>query len=67
MKPVLTILSVALMLRHSLQLEQEAQAVERAVDRVLDQGLHTPDLAAGDGRAISTSGMGDAVARAVRG
>jgi 3-isopropylmalate dehydrogenase len=65
--PLATILSVALMLRHSLQLEQEAQAVERAVDRVLDRGLRTPDLAAGDGRAVSTGEMGDAVARAVRG
>ena len=65
--PLATILSVALMLRHSLKLEQEAQAVEHAVDRVLDRGLRTPDLAAGDGRAVSTSEMGDAVARAVRG
>ena len=65
--PLATILSVALMLRHSLQLEQEAQAVERAVERVLDQGLRTPDLAGGDSRAVSTGEMGDAVARAVKG
>jgi 3-isopropylmalate dehydrogenase len=64
--PLATILSVALMLRHSLQLEQEAQAVERAVDRVLEQGLRTPDLAIGGGPAVSTSEIGDAVARAVR-
>jgi 3-isopropylmalate dehydrogenase len=63
--PLATILSVALMLRHSLKLEQEAQAVERAVDHVLAQGLRTPDLAGGV-EAISTSQMGDAVAEALR-
>jgi 3-isopropylmalate dehydrogenase len=39
--------SVALMLRHSLELEDAAAAVESALDRVLERGLRTPDLAAG--------------------
>ena len=39
--------SVALMLRHSLHMEDAAAAVESAVDRVLQRGLRTPDLAAG--------------------
>ena len=39
--------SVALMLRHSLDLEAEAAAVESAMDRVLERGLRTPDLASG--------------------
>lgn len=64
--PLATILSVALLLRHSLKLEQEAVAVERAVDEVLAQGLRTPDLASG-ARVVSTVEMGDAVASALRG
>jgi 3-isopropylmalate dehydrogenase len=56
-----------LMLRHSPGLETEARAVERPVDYVLGQGLRTPDLAIGDGPAVSTGEMGDAVARPVRG
>jgi 3-isopropylmalate dehydrogenase len=39
--------SVALMLRHSLAMEGEATAVESAIDRVLERGLRTPDLASG--------------------
>jgi 3-isopropylmalate dehydrogenase len=39
--------SVVLMFRHSLQMEDEAAAVESAIDRVLERGLRTPDLASG--------------------
>ena len=42
--PLATILSAALLLRHGLGLESEAQAVESAVDRALAQGLRTRDL-----------------------
>jgi 3-isopropylmalate dehydrogenase len=45
--PLATFGSVALMLRHSLELEDAAAAVESALDRVLERGLRTPDLAAG--------------------
>ena len=45
--PLATFGSVALMLRHSLAMEDAAAAVESAVDRVLQRGLRTPDLAAG--------------------
>jgi 3-isopropylmalate dehydrogenase len=62
--PLATILSVALLLRHSLGLEPEAQTVERAVESVLDQGLRTADLATG-GPAVTTVEMGDAVCRAI--
>jgi 3-isopropylmalate dehydrogenase len=65
--PLATILSVALMLRHSLGLEEEARAVETAVDSVLERGLRTPDLAGANGNALSTEQMGEAVATAVRG
>ncbi|MGD8976232.1 MAG: 3-isopropylmalate dehydrogenase [Gammaproteobacteria bacterium] len=53
--PFGTILSGALLLRHSLGLEREARAVERAVSGAIDAGLLTPDLAAGHTRAVSTT------------
>jgi 3-isopropylmalate dehydrogenase len=43
--PLATFGSVALMLRHSLAMEDAAAAVESALDRVLERGLRTPDLA----------------------
>jgi 3-isopropylmalate dehydrogenase len=39
--------SVALMLRHSFGMEDEATAIESAIDRVLERGIRTPDLASG--------------------
>ena len=58
--PLATILAAAMALRHSLDLETEASAIEAAVDEVLDDGLRTADIAAG-GPSVSTSEMGDAV------
>ncbi|MEO6185221.1 MAG: isocitrate/isopropylmalate family dehydrogenase, partial [Steroidobacteraceae bacterium] len=58
--PVGTILSAALLLRHSLGLEAEARSVERAVRLALDQGLRTADIAAG-GKASSTAEAGTAI------
>jgi 3-isopropylmalate dehydrogenase len=57
--PVGTILSAALMLRHSLSLETEASAIERAVERALASGARTADL--GGAKPLSTSGMTEAV------
>jgi 3-isopropylmalate dehydrogenase len=59
--PVGTILSAALLLRHSLGLEQEALAIERAVAAALEQGLRTPDIA-GSGKASGTVEAGAAIA-----
>jgi 3-isopropylmalate dehydrogenase len=59
--PCGTVLSVALLLRHSLALEEEARAVEKAVFDVLESGVRTPDIAAPGARAVSTSEMGEAV------
>ncbi len=58
--PLATILASAMLLRHSLNLETEAAAVERAVDAVLSAGHRTADLAAG-GPTVSTTNMGDLV------
>lgn len=62
--PIATILSVALMLRHSFGLKDEAAAIERAVGVVLAKGVRTADIAAG-GAAVSTSGMGAAIVEAL--
>jgi 3-isopropylmalate dehydrogenase len=45
--PLATFLSAALLLRHGLDRPGEAAAIEGAVDRVLERGLRTPDLASG--------------------
>ncbi len=63
--PLAAILAGAMALRHSLGLEAEAVAVESAVDSVLDDGMRTPDIAAG-GPAVTTSQMGSAVVSALR-
>ncbi len=58
--PLATILSCAMLLRHSLGLEDEAKVVEDAVSSVITKGLRTADIAGG-GEYVSTSVMGDAV------
>ncbi|MGI6376544.1 MAG: 3-isopropylmalate dehydrogenase [Anaerolineae bacterium] len=59
--PVGAILSAALLLRYSLGLEQEAQAVERAVDQVLAEGYRTRDIAQDGTEVITTAVMGDLI------
>jgi 3-isopropylmalate dehydrogenase len=63
--PLATIQSLALLLRYSLNLAEEARAVEAAVDAALGQGLRTPDIAQPGQPAVSTSQMGTAVADAL--
>ncbi len=60
--PLATILATAMMLRYSMSMNTEADAIEDAVSRVLKSGLRTKDIA-GTGTAISTTEMGDAVVR----
>ncbi|MCP3996824.1 MAG: 3-isopropylmalate dehydrogenase [bacterium] len=62
--PLATILATAMALRHSLGLEQEAAAVEEAVEAVLDSGMRTRDIAAG-GKFFGTEAMGNAVIEAL--
>jgi 3-isopropylmalate dehydrogenase len=61
--PIAQILSAALMLRISLGCAEAAAAVEQAVADVLAAGLRTADIAAPGQAAVSTSAMGDAIAR----
>jgi 3-isopropylmalate dehydrogenase len=62
--PLATILSAAMLLRSSLGLNQEAEAVEVAVAKVLNEGYRTTDLTRPGEAAVSTSEMGDHVVAA---
>lgn len=55
------IASVAMLLRHSLDLEQEAALVENALQQVIANGARTADLATGDETVLSTAEMTDAI------
>jgi 3-isopropylmalate dehydrogenase len=63
--PLAAILSTAMMLRLSLALPAEADAVERAVDGALAAGLRTADIATEGSRLVNTGAMGDAVVERV--
>ncbi len=55
--PLATILSAAMMLRYSLKLPEEAEAIERAVDAALSDGLRTADIARNGETPLSTKEM----------
>ena len=59
--PIATILSFAMALRYSLDLDKEADSLEKAVQDVLDQGLRTKDIISKGMKEASTSVMGDAI------
>jgi len=63
--PLATILSVAMLLRYSLGLAEEADAVESAVATVIENGLRTKDLVAAGESWETTATVGAAVAAAV--
>ena len=63
--PCGTILSVALLLRHSLKLNNEAAAVEAAVRKALSSGVRTADIAVPGERSMSTQEAGAAIVAAL--
>ena len=63
--PTGSILSVALLVRYSLGLAEEAAAIELAVERVLANNNRTPDIASEGTRVVSTIEMGDLVVAAI--
>ncbi len=63
--PLATILSVAMMLRYSLDQVVLADRIERAVGKVLDDGLRTPDIHSEGAILVGTKEMGDAVVAAL--
>ncbi len=64
--PLATILSAAMMLRFSLNQEEAASRIERAVQSVLEQGLRTPDIFSEGTTKVGTTQMGDAVVAALK-
>ena len=60
--PIGMVLSAAMMLRLSFGLEEEASAVESAVEGVLAEGYRTPDIASDGGDVVSTERMGTVLA-----
>ncbi len=63
-QPDCTNLSLALLLRYSPDADDAASAIERAINRALEEGIRTGDLARG-AAAVSTDEMGDIIARYV--
>ena len=59
--PIATILSFGMALRYSLDLDKEANILEKAVQDVLDEGLRTKDILSNGTKEVSTSEMGDAI------
>jgi 3-isopropylmalate dehydrogenase len=59
--PIATILSFAMALRYSLNLDKEADNLEKAVQEVLDEGFRTKDILSKGMREVSTTEMGAAI------
>ena len=64
--PLATILSVAMMLRHSFDMMAEADLVEKAVRMVLKEGFRTEDIHQAGARIVGTTEMGDLVVEKLR-
>lgn len=64
--PIATVLSAAMMLRYSFGLEKEAQAIEKAVDKVLDDGYRTADIMQDGMKKVGTREMGALIAAAIK-
>lgn len=64
--PIATVLSAAMMLRYSFDMNDEADAIEKAVEKVLADGVRTDDIMSEGCRKVSCSEMGDAIAAAIR-
>ena len=64
--PIATILSAAMMLRFSLDLDKEADAVEAAVAQVLEEGYRTPDIYSEGMKKTGTAQMGSLIAERIQ-
>lgn len=64
--PIATILSAAMMLRYSLDLDKEADAVEAAVQKVLTDGYRTGDIMSKGCTLVGTKEMGNLIAKKIR-
>lgn len=64
--PIATILSAAMMLRYSFDLDEEAEAIEQAIKQVLQEGYRTGDIMADGQKQVSCSQMGDIICEYIR-
>ena len=63
--PLATILSAAMLLRYSLDLDKEADAIEEAVRQVLKDGVRTPDIWSEGCTKVGTKEMGQEIIRRI--
>ncbi|MFA6008718.1 MAG: 3-isopropylmalate dehydrogenase [Desulfobacteraceae bacterium] len=63
--PIAQILSGAMMLRHSFDQLEAADAIEKAISDVLEKGIHTADIAVDKSKAVNTREMGDAIVKEI--
>ena len=63
--PIGMILAAAMMLRYSLDMPAEAEAIEKAVSTALEDGLRTPDIWVEGMTAVGCAGMGQAIAQRI--
>ena len=59
--PIATVLSIAMLLRYTLNLEKEAQTIENAVNKVLEEGYRTGDIMSSGKTLVGTSKMGELI------
>lgn len=65
--PIATVLSAAMMLKYSFDLDREAAAVEQAVTRVLKEGYRTGDIMSDGKKQVGTKEMGDLICERILG
>ena len=63
--PIATIMSVAMMLRYSFNMEDAAKDIENAVSKVLDKGYRTIDIMQPDMKSVGTIEMSDLIAKEI--
>ena len=63
--PIATILSTAMMLRHSFDCEEEANAIEHAIAKVLSQDYRTTDIMSRGKKTVGTKEMGGLICEAI--
>ena len=64
--PIATILSSAMMLQYSFNLDTEARAIERAVEEVIEEGYRTRDIMTADAILLNTAQMGNQICEKIR-
>ncbi len=63
--PIAQILSAAMMLRYSFSLDEAADAIEKAIAKTLEEGIHTRDIAINPNKTVNTAEMGEAILKKI--